>query len=137
MIRLAPRPGSVTAVNTVLAARALLAAGEPERADDMLASLRDGDQRPDVATEVWLLTSLAADRLREDNRAAEALLRAVETAAVEDVRRPFVELYPAQVRRLLVLVRQLDPRRGFIEELIEQPHPHQVEPLHPRGGRSH
>ena len=105
--------------HALCAARALLASGEAKKAYNSLASLRDGTVPHAMTTEVWLLSALAADRLREDNRATEAMLRAVETASVEDVRRPFAELYPDQVVRLLGIVRQLDARgSGFLEDLL-------------------
>ena len=51
--------------------------------------------------------------------------RAVELAAAEGVRRPFLELHPEHVGRLLGLVRQLDPDAdGFVEELLGELRPH-------------
>ncbi len=83
-------------------------------------------RRRGVAVDVWLLTALAADRLargqprdRGDDPAPSSWPRA------EGVRRPFVELYPEHVARLLGLVRQLDPGAdGFVEELLGELQPH-------------
>ena len=128
----ADSPGGTRPEHTVCVARALLASGEAKQAYDALASLRDGAVPHAMTTEVWLLSAVAADRLREDNRASEAMLRAVETASVEDVRRPFVELYPEQVVRLLGLLRLLDPDvGGFAEDLLLELQPDRVDPSTP------
>ena len=59
--------------------------------------------------EVWLLSALAADRLREDNRALEALRRSLQLAQVEGVRRPFVTAGGDRLIRLLERIAQVDP----------------------------
>ncbi len=108
----------------VCAARALLVRGEPRKAEEVLVPLRE---RLDsgVAVEAWLLTALAAERVREDNRAIESMSRAIGIAEVEGVRRPFIEVSPEHVARLLALVRRLEPGTDdFVDELFEQVRPH-------------
>ena len=68
---------------------------------------------------MWVLSALVADRLREDNRALDALQRAVELARSEGIRRPFVTLAPEHVRRLLGHLQQVDPGAdAFVRELV-------------------
>jgi LuxR family maltose regulon positive regulatory protein len=69
--------------------------------------------------EVWLLTTLAADRLRADNRAAEALGHALDAARQEGVRRPFLVVDTERLPRLLTRLEQVDPgATGFVDELL-------------------
>ncbi len=103
-------------------AQALLAQGDVRAADEVLASLRANDADSGSAVDVWLLTALVADRQREDNRATEALGRALDLARPENVRRPFFEHNRGHVVRLLTLLGQLEPdqdafARGLLAEL--------------------
>jgi LuxR family maltose regulon positive regulatory protein len=68
--------------------------------------------------ELWVLTAVAADRLREDRRAGEALRRALAAAEPEGVRRPFVAWGQEPLPRLLTRAKALHPStRRFVEEL--------------------
>ena len=67
---------------------------------------------------MWVLTALAADRLREDRRADEALHRALVAAEPEGIRRPFVAWGQEHLPRLLTHAKALHPRtRRFVEQL--------------------
>ena len=102
----------------VCLATALLADGEPHRAEAVLAPLRARDV-PGVDVEIWLLTALVADRLREDNRALDALHQALERARPEGVRRPFVSLGPDHLPRLLERLAQVSSGSAeFAAELL-------------------
>ena len=108
-----------TPSEVVVAARALLEQGDPRGVDELLGPLRPGGQDHGFAVEVWLLTALAADRLREEHRATEALRQAVELARAQNVRRPFVELEPEHVVRLLSMHQQLEPSQDeFVQALL-------------------
>jgi LuxR family maltose regulon positive regulatory protein len=101
-------------------ARAALAMGDPREADEVLRPLRE---RPGgtAATEVpvALLSALAADRLREDGRALEALGRAVAAAGPERIYRPFTASGADQLERLLARVRELRPElTGTVDEIL-------------------
>ena len=103
-------------------AQARLAQGDVRGADEVLASLRASNAESGSAVEMWLLTALAADRQREDNRASDALRRALDLARPENVRRPFFEHNRGHVVRLLTLLGQLEPDpdgfgRGLLAEL--------------------
>ncbi|TCN43885.1 LuxR family maltose regulon positive regulatory protein [Kribbella orskensis] len=103
----------------VCLARAFLARGAPHRAEEILARLRDESVERSAVVEVWLLTTLVAGRLREDNRAAEALGRALEAARPEGVRRPFLVLDPEQLPRLLTWLEHSGPDlTDFADELL-------------------
>jgi LuxR family maltose regulon positive regulatory protein len=102
----------------VCLATALLANGEPHRAEAVLGPLRARDV-PGVDVEIWLLTALVADRLREDNRALDALHQALERARPEGVRRPFVSLGPDHLPRLLERLAQVSSGSAeFAAELL-------------------
>ena len=77
----------------------------------VLPRLRDGERTHDCRVDVWVLSALVADRLREDNRALDAMQRAVELARRQGVRRPFLTLAPEHVRRLLGHLEQWTPVR--------------------------
>jgi LuxR family maltose regulon positive regulatory protein len=110
--------GDLLPQESVLLARTLLAGGETNAADAVLLGLRDG-VRTGVEVDVWVLSALVADRLREDNRALEALQRAVQLARSEGIRRPFVTVAPEHVRRLLGHLQQVDPvADAFVRELV-------------------
>lgn len=90
-------------------ARAALAAGDPRRAEDLLRPVRGAAEGGSALVEVWLLTALAADRLRDDNRALAAVRHAVSVAAQEGVRRPFATLPREPVLRSLERLRGVSP----------------------------
>jgi LuxR family maltose regulon positive regulatory protein len=103
-----------------LLARAALAVGDAHAADEVLRPLRQ-DQDGPAATDVpvWLLTSLAADRLREDSRAIDALGRAVAAAGPDRIYRPFTASGPEQLERMLLRLQELRPElTGTVEALL-------------------
>lgn len=103
----------------VCLAAALLADGHPQQAEEILSPLRHQTNDRSAAVEVWLLTTLAADRLRADNRAAEALGHALDAARQEGVRRPFLVVDTERLPRLLTRLEQVDPgATGFVDELL-------------------
>ena len=117
-LRVLESTGDLLPQESVLLARTLLAGGETNAADAVLLELRDG-VRTGVEVDVWVLSALVADRLREDNRALEALQRAVQLARSEGIRRPFVTIAPEHVRRLLGHLQQVDPvADAFVRELV-------------------
>lgn len=93
-----------------LLARAALALGDARAAAEVLHPLRH-DQEGPAATDVpvWLLTGLAADRLREDSRAIDALGRAVAAAGPDRIYRPFTASEPEQLERMLLRLQELRP----------------------------
>lgn len=105
----------------VCLARALLARGDIHRADDVLAPAREtaveAADQPGGAVETWLMTALVADRLREDNRAAQALLASLAVARAEGIRRPFVTWDREHLPRLLSRVQRVEP--GFADFAAE------------------
>ncbi len=66
--------------------------GDPVRADDVLSRTETGPAHIVTAVQTHILTSLVADRLREPDRALDALHHAVTLATAEQVRRPFLTL---------------------------------------------
>ena len=93
-----------------LLARAALALGDPRGADEVLRPLRqDRSGPPATDVPVWLLTGLAADRLREDSRAIDALGRAVAAAGPDRIFRPFTASDPEQLERMLLRLQELRP----------------------------
>ena len=102
----------------LLRARALLELADPHGAEAVLAPLRDAGLEPRSVVEMWVLTALAADRLREDRRADEALGRALAAAEPEGIRRPFVAWGRDHLPRLLSHAKALHLRsRPFVVEL--------------------
>ncbi|MET9270644.1 LuxR C-terminal-related transcriptional regulator [Kribbella sp. NPDC003557] len=100
-------------------AEALLAGGEPYRADDILAPLRAGTHDPTAAVEVWLLTTLVADRLGATDRALDALARAVDAARRAGVRRPLLFGNTEPLSRLLPQAERWDPdATALLDELL-------------------
>jgi LuxR family transcriptional regulator, maltose regulon positive regulatory protein len=84
----------------------------------VLSPLRTAGLEPRSVVEMWVLTALAADRLREDRRADEALHRALVAAEPEGIRRPFVAWGQEHLPRLLTNAKALHPRtRPFVERL--------------------
>jgi LuxR family maltose regulon positive regulatory protein len=103
-----------------LLARAALALGDARAADQVLRPLRQDESGP-AATDVpvWLLTGLAADRLREDSRAIDALGRAVAAAGPDRVYRPFTASGPEQLGRMLLRLQELRPElTGTVDALL-------------------
>jgi LuxR family maltose regulon positive regulatory protein len=105
----------------VLIARAHLIDNRPEEALRLLAAVT-GDSSADLvpATEAWVLTSLAHDRLRQDDRAIAALEEALTLAEPQDIVRPFMS---AGGRMQALLERQRDvatPHRAFVELLLSR-----------------
>jgi LuxR family maltose regulon positive regulatory protein len=103
-----------------LLARAALALGDARAADEVLRPLRH-DQAGPGATDVpvWLLTALAADRLREDSRAVDALGRAVSAAGPDRIYRPFTASDPEQLERMLRRLQELRPElSGTVDALL-------------------
>ena len=82
-------PAHALVPERLLRARALLAVGEPRAADEVLGPLRHAEGAHAFVVEAWVLSALAADSLREDRRATDALSFAIEAATPETVRRPF------------------------------------------------
>ena len=122
-VRLEQAAGRANALlpERLLRARALLAVGEPRAADEVLGPLRDGDGAHAGVVEAWVLTSLAADSLREDRRATDALSHAIEAAVQEDVRRPFRGRDGDHLSRLIARVRLLHPQTvPFVDDLDRQ-----------------
>jgi LuxR family transcriptional regulator, maltose regulon positive regulatory protein len=103
----------------VCLARALLDAGQPERAQELVVPLRDLDNG--AAVDAWLVTALAADHEREDHKASEAIAKAVELAEPEQWRRPFLVLHPDRLAPLLDRVIRFSPKpSGFARELLAE-----------------
>ena len=102
-------------------ARAHLALGRPnEAAETVEALLGDGAANPAPTVEAWLIVALAADRLREDARAIDALSRALDLAAPETLRRPFLT---AGARLLELLDRHaslVGSHRLFVEGITNE-----------------
>ena len=102
----------------LLRGRALLELSDPHGAEAVLSPLRTAGLEPRSMVEMWVLTALAADRLREDRRADEALHRALVAAEPEGIRRPFVAWGQDHLPRLLTNAKALHPRtRPFVERL--------------------
>ena len=77
--------GRLLVSERLLRARALLDLADPHGAEQVLAPLGDAELGPRASVELWVLTAVAADRLREDRRAGEALRRALVAAEPEGV----------------------------------------------------
>ena len=113
--------GDVDSTNRerVRLARAQLALGQPQQADTTVRPLlTDQPANPGPAVEAWLLTALAADRLREDARALDAVSHALKLAAPETRRRPFTAA-DHRLRELLTrYARLVGTERDFVEEIL-------------------
>ncbi|MDF3046731.1 MAG: helix-turn-helix transcriptional regulator [Ornithinibacter sp.] len=113
-------PSSSQAPERICRSRALLALGDPQAADEVLAALRDGRRQHGCLVEMWLLTALAAGRLREDGRATDAVRRALHAAETEGVRRPFVTLDEERLPRLLLRAKEMQLGSGqFLDSVLE------------------
>jgi LuxR family transcriptional regulator, maltose regulon positive regulatory protein len=92
--------GPPYAAERICLARALVETGQPREAQERLAPLLDGAGQGQLV-EAWLVTAYAADAMRQDYRATEALGEALRIAEVDGVRRPFVVLGGERLLRLL------------------------------------
>ncbi|MGM0384464.1 MAG: LuxR C-terminal-related transcriptional regulator [Actinomycetota bacterium] len=97
-------------------ARLLLAGGQAESVRDAVETMlaQDGANGADA----WLVVSLAEDRLRRDAASTEALARALDLAAPEDARLPFLrpgDRLTAMLRRHLDIV---GTHRSFVEATL-------------------
>jgi len=137
--RVDPDPGAAEAGDqwtlrqTVHAARAQLALNDAQRADRMLRRADTGIDHPLAGVDLWLATALAADRLRDDHRAREAITRAVHIAAPQRICLPFLTFDRSRVPQLLErLVDSESTHAGFVNDLLRlsaptgQPH---IEPV--------
>jgi LuxR family transcriptional regulator, maltose regulon positive regulatory protein len=103
----------------IVLARAMLGVGQPDRADDLVAPLRDRDNG--AAVDAWLVTALAADHRREDHKANDALTKAIELAEPERRLRPFAALDPDRLARMLERMIRLAPApSAFERELLAE-----------------
>ncbi|HYN95314.1 MAG TPA: LuxR C-terminal-related transcriptional regulator [Pilimelia sp.] len=109
-------------------ARADLAAGDIERADARLASVRDAPTDLVAAVEAWVVTALLADRQGRAVRSADALVRAVAIAEREGIRRPFSGIDRSRTADLIERQRWLAPdSSAFVAGVLGE--------LRPGGGR--
>jgi LuxR family maltose regulon positive regulatory protein len=76
----------------VALARADLALGNAEQADSRLAPVRDAATDVVAAVEAWVVTALIADHQRRNGRSVDGLVRAIEIAEPEGIRRPFLSI---------------------------------------------
>lgn len=98
-------------------AAVLLAQGH---ADAVRGALAGRLQAEDGHPADWLLLALAEDRLRRDAAATEALAHAVELAAAQEIRYPFLRA-PARLAELLRRhLEVVGKHRGFVESLLAE-----------------
>ena len=136
--RIAPPPdrGPPFAHELATLARAQLEHGDARAALATLAPLRDEGSEESALVDAWLLTALAADALREDNRATEALGRALVLAGREQIRRPFVVADRERLHRLLARLQEVAPELAgaaaelatYLHEGVADPAPSAVLP---------
>jgi LuxR family maltose regulon positive regulatory protein len=99
--------------------RALIVHGEPERAEKMIAPLRDLAIDRGAQVEGWLVTAVIADLGREDHRARAAVQRAIALAEPEGFRRPFTLFDRERMSLLLTRAASLDyARSNFANEIL-------------------
>ena len=100
-------------------ALAQLALGQPQQAGRTVEPLlTDQLTNPGPAVEAWLLTALAADRLREDARALDAVSHALKLAAPETRRRPFTAADRRVDELLSRHARLVGTEPDFVEEIL-------------------
>ena len=117
----------------VCLARALMGGGEVGAAEEVLANLRDRSVPVDAHVELWLLTALAADSQRQDNRAMEAIGHALQEAALENTWRPFVTLDPERIIRLLCRLKEANlGSRQLVDRFLEYLHSDSSQRASPR-----
>jgi LuxR family maltose regulon positive regulatory protein len=117
-------PAQRSADETLQLARALLADGDADAADQLLAPLaREGAELPD-AVQSSVVRALCADRLRRDNEAVALVDQALADAAPERLVAPFFAAGTARLPGLLeraVLLRTV--HSGFARTLLEMREP--------------
>lgn len=120
---------------TVLLSRALMELGDLATADRVLRQAFADSENPLTGAEIALMAALIADRLRQDDRALQGMVRAVRRATPERVCLPFLTFDRARSTRLLSRVIAHDPpEQTFLLELTrltsmgEPPHT-EPEPL--------
>lgn len=100
-------------------ALAQLALGQPQQAGTTVQPLlTDQPANPGPAVEAWLVTALAADRLREDARALDAVSHALKLAAPETRRRPFTATHHRLHELLTRHARLVGTEPHFVEEIL-------------------
>ena len=100
-------------------ARAHLILGQPQQAATTVGPLlADEPGNPGPAVEAWLVAALAADRLREDARALDAVSHALDLAAPETRRRPFVQADPRLHKLLDRHATLVSTPQAFVEEIL-------------------
>jgi len=100
------------------AARALAELGDLPAADRVLREVAAESENPLTEVEIYLTRALIADRLRQDDRALQAMGLAIRRATPERISLPFLVFDRARSARLLSRVIAGDPpERAFILEL--------------------
>jgi LuxR family maltose regulon positive regulatory protein len=121
-------PARRSADETLQLARARLADGDAESADELLAPVGHQDHLDVVlAVEASVVRALSADRLRRDDQALQLLERAPSDAAAEHLVAPFLSAGTTRMRALLervVLLRTVhaDFARTLLD-ILESAHP--------------
>jgi LuxR family maltose regulon positive regulatory protein len=111
--------GSLADQERVCKARALIADGEMDLAEQVVAPLREWSTDRGAEVEAWLVTAIVADHAREDHRATRAAQQALVLARHQDFRRPFTLFDQTLVARLIERAATLDPAlTGFADEVL-------------------
>jgi len=116
----------------VCAARGWLALSDLPRAEQALATTSaaaEDPANPVAAVEVWVVSAILADRLHDDARAVEAITRAVQIAAPEDIVRPFGIFDRVRVPRLLGRLSGLDATESAFVAQLGSANPVAPQPL--------
>jgi LuxR family maltose regulon positive regulatory protein len=104
---------------TLLLARARLAEGEAQGLDQLLAPVVRQRQDLHLAVQASVVQALAADRLRMDSKALEALGRGLADAEPEQMLSPFVGLRVGSLQGLLERIVLLgSPQSDFARALL-------------------
>jgi LuxR family maltose regulon positive regulatory protein len=112
-------PARRSADETLQLARARLADGDAEGADELLTGFGPEDLDVVLAVEASVVRALSADRLRRENQALELLGHALSAAAVEQVVAPFLSTGTTRMRVLLERVVLLQAvHAGFARTLL-------------------
>jgi LuxR family maltose regulon positive regulatory protein len=113
-------PDKRSGTETLFLAKALLATGAAQGLDRMLAPVIEQRQDLRLAVRASVVHALAADRLRLDNDALDALGHAVAVAEPETMVSPFLGAGTERLRGLLERLVLLRPARsGFARRLLE------------------
>ena len=112
-------PARRSADETLQLARARLADGDAEGADEMLAPVDHQDLDVVLAVEASVVRALSADRLRRDNQALQLFERALSDAAAEHLVAPFLMAGTARMRVLLRVVLLRTVHAGFARTLLD------------------